>query len=975
MASPRSTRNNPKRLQLTVAVIGCLYGATALAQTPPETPESTDQQQTEQTPPEEETTTLGNVVVTGSLLRRVEYDTISPVQVINADTSAQVGMIETSQILQTSSVAAGSTQISNMFSGFVVEGGTGVQTVSLRGLGANRTLVLLNGRRPGPAGTRGQVGAFDLNVIPSVILQRAELLKDGGSSIYGSDAVAGVINLITRRDVDGPEVSFLTRVPFDGGGETYSLSGATGWNFDNGGITLSAEWYLQEPLRVGDRDFFRCAQDLVEDQNGNRIDREDRSILAGTDLAGCSNLYANTVIDALFGTRYIPSPDGVTIGAIPGYRPRTNQSYAGGGQAYYEDVLNFDFYDSQQIIDRQERKTIFATFDFSFGDIGWATELLYNQRETEAHRYRQFFPLVGGATALIPSFRYENDPTYAAPVASGIAQPVMPFLSDQKIDVKYVYVNTGLDGYFGDTWSWQADASYSRSEGEYSGLGIVASRSGDVRFDDDAPTLDYFSPGILSGERMNDLVNAIGEWHTGKTVYDQFTFTGIVTGELFTLPAGTVGGALGAEYRDFSIDDQPSDLSRNGDLWGQSSAQVTKGDDKVTELFGEIEIPLIADKPGFELVTLNASARTFKYDSVEDRDEVWKLGLAWQMTPSFRLRATQGTSYRAPGLYELYLGDQTAFLSQLAIDPCVDWGNSSNQTLRENCAAAGIPSNYAGGASSATIISGGGAGVLNPEKSKAFTTGMIFTPTWWDLSIALDYFHIEVNDQIAQLGGAAILGGCYGSPVYPNAFCNLFTRNPPDHPTAPNAITEVRDSYLNINKQITRGYDLLFRYEKDLSVGNLEIEGQFTYTIEDLVLLFDSAQASGFNQEDQNGAIGRPKLVGSLRTQFERGDWQYSWYMEYVHGTEALDLTAIDTYFGFPDAVYDIKAERRVYHSASVRYEQPKWGVTVGVRNLLDEEPPTVSTGSATRYGNIPAFATQYDWYGRSAFVNFNYKF
>src|SRR5690606_39402156 len=119
--------------------------------------------------------------------------------------------------LQKSSVAAGSTQISHQFGGFVVEGGTGVQTVSLRGLGENRTLVLLNGKRPGPAGTRGQVGAFDLNVIPSSVVQRAEILKDGSSSVYGSDAVAGVVNLIARRNIVLPEVPLVTRCSRPGG--------------------------------------------------------------------------------------------------------------------------------------------------------------------------------------------------------------------------------------------------------------------------------------------------------------------------------------------------------------------------------------------------------------------------------------------------------------------------------------------------------------------------------------------------------------------------------------------------------------------------------------------------------------------------------------------------------------------------------------------------------------------------------------
>lgn len=969
----RSAGRRPHLLPLAAAVLVAMYGGGAFAQSTPAPSKDGNQQAAEQS---NEATELDRVTVTGSLLKRKEYSTISPVQVITADKSVQVGQVDAAEFLQTSSVAAGSTQINNQFSGFVVEGGTGVQTVSLRGLGANRTLVLLNGNRPGPAGTRGQVSAFDLNVIPSTILQRAEILKDGGSSTYGSDAVGGVVNLITRKNISRPEISVSGRVPLEGGGESYTVGAATGWNFETGNISVAAEYFLHEPLRVRDRDFFKCSEDFVFDAKGNRVDREDRSITAGTPLSGCNNLYANTVIDALRGTRYIPSPDGTTIGLIPGYRPRRNTNYsATNPRAFYEDVLNFDFYGDTQIIDRQERASLYAGADFRLGDVNWSGEFLYNNRQTDTHRYRQFFPIVGGATSPIAAYRYANSPNYVAPVPSGVAQPVMPFPSDQRVEVNYYYVRTGFDGLLGDNWSWQTDVTYSRSKGDYSSLGIVANRSGDVRFDSTAPRVNYFDPDFLSGRRMADLVAAIGEWNTGSTTYEQTVFRGVLTGDLFSLPAGAVSSALGVEHRRFSIDDQPSELSRSGNLWGQSSAQVTKGKDNVTEVFGEIEAPLLAAKPLVESLTLNASARAFRYDTTPGTDHVWKLGLGWQVFPALKLRATKGTSFRAPGLYELYLGNQTAFLSQLSIDPCIQWGESTNDFVRKNCAAAGIPQNYAGGASSATIITGGGKGVLKPETSRAFTAGFVLTPSSTNFSLAVDYFSIEVLDQIGQLGAGGILGGCYGSPVYPNAFCSLFNRNPANDPTAPFAITTVRDSYVNINRQKVRGYDLLTRYERDFGIGKLEVEGEATYMTEDAEQLFNSSVASGFNTNERLGTIGRPRLVANMRTALKRGDWTYTWFSDYVHGTRNYFISDQFTYLGLPNTTRDITAERQVTHTVSVLYNQPKWSVLVGVRNLFDEHPPYVSTGVASRYGNVPAFATQYDWYGRSVFARFNYKF
>ena len=949
-----------KRLPLAVALVGCLYGASAYAQ------EATDQNKDQdKQPAKTEATTLDKITVTGSLLKRVEYDLTTPVQVIQADTAITTGQVGTAEFLQKSSVAAGYTQINHQFSGFVVEGGTGGQSLDLRGLGANRSLILLNGQRPGPAGTQGQVGAFDLNVVPSSILQRAEIVKDGSSSIYGSDAVAGVVNLITRKNIDKPEFTVSTRTPMasSGGGEIYQVAGATGWNFDNGNIALAAEYYLHRPLRMGDRKYLRCAEDLVTDADGNRIDREDRSILAGTSLAGCNHLYHNTVIDYFNPSyRLVPSPDGSTIGALPGYHPRPvpTRTYANSPQAYYEDVLNLEQWNNVDLINKQERFSFYGSSNFTLGPVNWETEVLFNRRKTTAHGLRQFFPVV------------------EAPVPSGYGQVILPFADDQAVEVNYGYIHSGLDGLVGgtDTWAWSVDATFTRSDGDYSRLSISTEKSGDLIYVDTPTPIDYFEPCVMNGSCMDKLVSAIGVWNTGNTIYDQFTVNGTLTGELFNLPAGAVGAAFGVEYRKYSIDDQPSAMELSGDYWGYSSAGVTKGEDKVKEVFTEIEVPLLKGVPAFESLTLNLSARAFDYDSVKDSDYVWKVGLGWQVVPSVRLRASTGTSYRAPGLYELYLGDLSGFRSQAAIDPCINWGESNNDHIRANCAAAGIPDDYAAaGASSAEIFTGGGAGFLKPETSRAFTTGIIWTPAFAPISVALDYFDYDVRDQIQSLGAATILAGCYGSPVYPNNFCNMFSRNPANAAAQPNMITEVHATYVNVNKQRTRGFDLLASYEDDFSFGKLNLELQATYTKENYYLLFDDPLSGGLTRSDNTGYIGTPELVAASTASLKRGDFTYTWAMEYVGATENLDLDPSFTYQGWQNAQRDIWAESRLYHSVSVRWQQAKWDFLLGVRNLFGTEPPKISSGVNTRYGNIPAFATQYDLYGRTLFARLNYKF
>lgn len=978
------TMNRRGLLLASVAGISMIGGA-ALAQ------DEQDDAQVEQTQesPAAEAAASGDdtIIVTGSRLRRDEFSSASPIQVLNAESASLEGLIDTADIIQGSSIAAGSVQFNNQFGGFVVEGGTGINSISLRGLGAQRSLVLLNGRRPGPSGTRGQVGAFDLNVIPTSIIQRVEILKDGASSVYGSDAVAGVVNVITRTSVEEPELNFQYNQPLEGGGEQFSINGAYGLNFDTGSIALAAEYNLQEDLSLGDREYLGCQQDYIYDAStGERIDREDRSILAGSKNGGCQGLYHNTIIDAAFGTRYIPSPDGVTVGPLAGYRPRANGTYDDGDgiPAFYEDVLYHPLVGRSDAINRNERFSLYGVADFDFdvlGGVKWVNEALFTRRETTAEGSRQFFPLIGGANTenLFGGFTgyvYANDPAYENPFLS-VLQPVAPYPSDTEVVVDYYNFASQLDGGFGSTgflsdWTWTLSGVYSYSDGEYTNKNqIFNDLSGDVRFDADAPMYDPFSNAFLSGNYGDDFYDLIGGDVTGNTIYEQWTATGYVTGPLFTLPAGDVGVVLGAEYRDFSIEDTPSQQSQDGNLWGFTSAQVTEGDDNVAEAFGEIEVPVLAGLPGFEELTFSAAGRVFDYESTGS-GEVWEVGFNWQVVPAVRFRGTMGTSYRSPALYELFLGNQTAFFSQIN-DPCVDYQNSSNELIRQNCASIGIPPDYQGGASSGTIITGGGVGVLEPETSDASTIGVILTPSFTNLSVAVDYFEIEVNDQIAQLGAAGILSGCYNATNFPNEFCNLFDRGDVNSPFA---ITEIRDSFININEQTTRGIDLTARYQREFDFGTLTVDGKATWTLEDVLQLFDPAATSSFDNNDFNRTIGDPDVVANLDLRFDRGDWTYSWFMDFIGHTSNEPFANDDfTYFGRA-AFRQVETEAIWYHAPSIRWSGDKLAVTFGIQNIFDEEPPIISTGAgATRRGNVPLSGTQYSLLGRTAFLRVNKTF
>ncbi len=262
-----------KGLALTVSSLALVMGAPALAQ-------DADEAETEAVEEDEEVVDItsadegaapdaGRITVTGSRIKRDTYSSISPLQVINTDTARNVGLFDPTQILQRDESAAGQ-QIDATFQGFVLANGPGSATLNLRGLGADRTLLLLNGRRLAPAGVEGAPVNPSINLLPSSLIDRFDLLLDGASSIYGSDAVAGVGNVILRKDFDGLELFGRGEINPNGAGEDYTISAAYGLNFDRGFVGVGAEFDRRDTIRLRDRDFFGgCDEHLEVDQDGN----------------------------------------------------------------------------------------------------------------------------------------------------------------------------------------------------------------------------------------------------------------------------------------------------------------------------------------------------------------------------------------------------------------------------------------------------------------------------------------------------------------------------------------------------------------------------------------------------------------------------------------------------------------------------------------------------------------------------------
>ena len=935
------------------------------------------------------------VIVTGSRIPKSNFSSSAPITVITSDTASLQGLADVSTLLQTSPIASGSFQVNGLLSGYVVTGGPGVETISLRGLGPQRSLVLLNGRRLGPAGVRGTVGPVDLNIIPDPILDRIDILEDGASSIYGSDAVAGVVNFITKKTKDGGLISVYGNGSQKGGGGKYEVDGTWGKTFDRGYVSITGVYSEQQELTLGQRKFTSCATDRVTDPStGASLDYIDP--LTGktkcwnvlTNVAEASAVYGGVFQYAVPGVTYPTAAQGNNVDAIfPGFGLGTGPGEAGfvraarSGRPVTMPYANYDtpLYARSSAVSPYQRASLFVSGGYDLTPkTEMYTEVLVNQRKSQQHGLQQLFPDVS-----------VNNPNNPFPLDF---LPIVAFKNDQQQTVNYGRAVLGFKGTLPASlpvvhgWKWDAYGQISDSHGTYTTDFIHNDRmnavTGDLACDSAQITISgpaacpnggagipWFSQRVLAGNFNASESAFLFAKATGKTDYLQQAIEATASGDLFNVPAGPVAASVGFTVRHDSIDDEPSYEERNANLYNLSAATPTKGDDTVKEVFGELNVPIFRALPFVKALTGELSGRYTDYRSYGSNG-TYKVGLDWQINSWFRLRGTLGTSFRAPSLYELYLGSQTSFIGQTGIDPCINYQNSSNSVLQANCAAAGIPTAYLGGGSGATITASGGKGRLKAETSLADTLSIVFTPSFADLSIAVDYFDITVSNEIRQLGAGNLVSGCYTSTIYPaDPLCSLLHRDAVTH-----AILTVNDNYINVAEEVNRGIDLSVRYARKVGQTKFAVDGKLTWQFQDRTQLL-----RGSVPEDYNGTTAEPAFTGQVQLRADRGDWTVFWNVD-LYGkasdTGLLGFQYTDVHFSgrYNQPVkYNQQTEFTAYHDVTVRRKFDKWVIEGGVQNLFDEAPPALSGNEGFRAGYSALNA--YDLIGRRFFLQVDRKF
>lgn len=1002
-----------------------------------------------QTTEEQAQTEAGDrIVVTGSRLRRDEFSSISPLQVIDAGEARLVGLVDAGAIIADAPTVSGAQLDGSVQAGSptaAVEGvpatGLGGNAVALRGLGAERTLLLVNGRRLAPSGVRGAPVAPDLNLIPGSLIDRVEILTDGASSIYGADAVAGVANVILRTDVDGLEFTTFATFPERDGGEIFQFGMVGGASNDRGNFTVALEYYNRNAVIVGDRPNFNDCR---------------RDIRLGTD----GNVYSTCADSRPANSAFVNSAGGFVF-LVPGFTPAPGSVSENlpANWAANADLLaagtNFrttDTYTLQNseretnLLEELERVNIFAT---GYQDINifsrdtFYFEASYASRNSTGRLPReQVFPTVPGFIPMEDANGNIMVDGTGAPLM--FANPQNPFgenalpvitLADfpqrrtaEVSNMRFVFGLEGdlaLAGMHQNNWVYDAYVSYDRSFGtawqnviidphlresintlRFNNAGelICGTRQPQPSFgfpnNPPCVPINFFSPTLFTagGGDGTFATQAEADYLFGRsittTTLEQAMVAFTATGDVFEMPAGTVGLVLGAEFRELRISSL-TDIVRSQGL-GSSEVPDLEGDTigrtSLWEMFVETELPV------FDFFDVNLSGR---YTSEENFGSEFTYSIKGDLRPTdwFRIRSTYGTTFRAPNLREQFLAGQAGTIAGGA-DPCIVPtiarlpGNIYDPTqdprsaeLLANCVAAGADPTALGLLATTGIpTTTGGNPDAEAETSESFTFGVVVTPPIsdrFDLNVSVTYFDIEINDTLRESNPATILAQCYGgAPNLGDPACARITRAQGNPATA--TITNVDASFINIGRLTARGLDYNARFAMPVGLFGYDLDFTASATVTQMLEQAEQIDAASAVQ-DFAGTISSPEWRGNFTATLGTPNWMALWRARYIGEGQQLNTPAPANptvanacgIIGVPAGVLCSPVDftgSYWQHDLSISFDRDNWSLAAGVINIFDEAPPLITQGSGPARMNI-VVQSGHDLIGRRAFINLSRRF
>lgn len=939
---------------------------------------------------QEEVEEIEEIITTGSRLVRTDLEAVSPIQVVDNEEFLISGVVNVEQKLnELPAVLPSFGPTSN-------NPGDGTARVNLRGLGTARTLVLVNGRRFVPS---TQSGVVDLNTIPGTLIKQVDVVTGGASAVYGSDALAGVVNFQLIDDFEGVEISGLYDVTTEGDAEKYNFDITMGGNFDNGkgNATVYASYTKREALFQGDRDFSTYALGDVapvgtpgQDKKtgvGGPLGKSGSSGVPGT------RVWGGPVIDTGSGP--------FTVGTF---------DENGQGLPWVEPDSRFNYAPDNYLQLPQERYVISAMAHYDISDSVTAyTELNYAnnlvpQELAPTPAFTGYMEVNPDSPFFSPEVQAGLDgmrtDTNGDGVIDGDDNAILAYLgrrmvengSRQSRDRRNIFrLLVGLRGDINDNWGW--DAYYSTAKTNYNNLlnnDVSATRFRQaIAVTDDGLScqdpsggcqpLNIFGPGNISDA-------AIGFVNVGAanvTEIDYEVINASVNGQLFSIgDASPVQLAIGVERRDDDSSFRPDSFLAAGDVLGFNAGQETVGKYDVTEIFAEVDIPLVEGKPGFESLSLWAAARSSDYSNIKDNVTSYATALNWAPIEQLRLRAGFQRAVRAPNVNELFGGQSQGFPG--ATDPCSVAGTAAGtgpgDTVYDLCLADGVPAAAIGTFTQANVqIEGlfGGNPNLEQEESDTITLGAVIQPLD-SLDITIDYFDISVEDAISVLGGSVsnVLDICYNQVQdLGSDFCQAIARRGDGNVDVVNVLNE------NIGYIETKGIDLAINWVLDMDAGiqgdgstlavNFRSTFLDTYDIQPVQELPTVNKCAG-TFGNTSGFCGRPRPeeLYNTRVTWSSGPLTLSMLWRYMGETEvdylANDPTASPSDFSTPYT----DAQNYVDLSAAYQFTDA-FRLNVGVKNLFDESPNFL--GDEQNEAN--SYPAHFDIIGPRVFVSGSYLF
>jgi len=949
-----------------VAGTGIAFAQTT---TPPATTTTTT---TTTTPAGQAATNLDRIEVTGSRIRRVDAENASPVVIIDKAAIEKSGKLTLGDLVQELPAVSGSPTNPQVNNG----GGAGGSAIDLRGFGSARTLVLIDGRR---------VVNNDLNSIPASAVERIEVLTVGASSVYGSDAVAGVVNFIMRKDFQGLTATIDIGASSRGDGQRQGGSFTFGQTGEKGNIIAGVDYNKFHSISSADRDFSKDAIYLSY----------------GSVFKGGSSRTPNGRINLPSGNPLRTALGCSSVTRIAGTSGSTTADY----RCYNGATDAFNYQRTNLIQTPQERTNAYFLANYQMTDDVTAFLQVYHNK-TSAGFGIAALPFDANSDNVVVSAQNYYNP-FGIDFGGGGPNLRTRFTSlGQRASFNATttdQVFAGVEGFLGDTWKWDFALNYghltraTQTKGYVYYQGLVGAlgpsfldpATGIVTCGTAAAPIAGCTPLNIFNIQDPQTIATLSKYAVSPLstlTYVQKGFEANASGELFNMPAGAAQLAVGAQWRR-EYQRNEVDFVALADANGQcfisqeACGAPLAGSFSVGELYAELFLPLLKDVPFAKALNLTFGSRYSNYSNFGNTVNN-KLALEWRPIDDLLLRGTVAEVFRAPTIGDLFTGPSGN--APQASDPCVGYtGTGPNAAALAN--ACGAPTGATNipqpggiensGLSQVTgVVSGSVAAgyTLKPEQGRSYDWGLVYDPSWLPgFSASLDYWRLALNDNISTLGAQTVLNACYqdgGSPFCP--FIHRFTDG---------QINFISQPTVNLGRLDAKGWDLALRYKlPDTAFGAFNAGFDGTYIAQwdndqDTTSILDPVIHVAGHYNKDYGLFSRVRARAFLN--WNLGDWSAGWRTRYIGGyavgnNDVRQGTSADA--GVPGV--ELQFPSYVIHSINVGYALPSLNsrFDVGVDNLLDRQPPIMYQNNVLNANTDPS---NFDTIGRYYWARYTVKF